>query len=244
MPRLDLLIFPLLGGYLFLITFTITKFYHQRIEKQRLIFNSLIAAFLLCVIALILDNFVLNHKFIVEFRNSLVKLNPFGKLEYLNLSIFIFLVSLPFAWLINLFIPTKLSLWYVVERWGNQMEKQFWNSLNSVSDIDKLLMITTKSNKVYIAYVNEISEPIGDSYVTLIPNVSGYRDKDTQELKITTDYLSILEHYINQDQPELIDKKLGITIPVSEISMVSKFDDEIFTRFEGEDNEHEGNVDE
>jgi len=50
-------------------------------------------------------------------------------------------------------------------------------------------MLTTKSNKVYVAYINKISEPIGDSFVTLIPNFSGYRDKETQELIITTDYL-------------------------------------------------------
>lgn len=173
MPRLDLLIFPLLGGYLFLISFTITKFYHQRIERQRLIFNSLIAAFFLAIIALLIDNYILKSRCLIEFRDRLISLNPFKDTPYLNFSLFIFIISLPLARLINYIIPTKFSLLYVVERWGNQMEKLFWLSLNHKHDSEKLLMLTTKSNKVYIAYVNKISEPIGDSFVTFIPNFSG-----------------------------------------------------------------------
>lgn len=176
MPRLDLLIFPLLAGYLFLISFAITEFYHQRIERQRLIFNSLISAFVISVIALILDNYISKSFYVVGFRNYLKDLNPFGYLPYLNLSIYIFIISLPLAWFTNLIFPNKISYLYVVERWGNQMEMLFRLSLNSKKDSEKLLMLTTKSSKVYIAYVNKISETIGDPFVTLIPNFSGYRD--------------------------------------------------------------------
>ena len=231
MPRLDLLIFPLLGGYLFLISFTITKFYHQRIERQRLIFNSLICAFFMTIIALFIDEVILQSPYLLDFRLFLTNLNPFQNLAFLNLSIFIFLLSPAIAWIFNLIIPTKLSLLYVVLRWGNQMEKLFWNSLNYKEDSEKLLMLTTKSNKVYIAYVNKISEPIGDAFVTLIPNFSGYRDNETQELKITTDYFSALEYYITNDKADLIDENIGITIPVSEIIMVSKFDYNVFIKF-------------
>ena len=37
MPKLDLILLPLLGGYWFLRTLNYTKFYHQRVEKQRLL---------------------------------------------------------------------------------------------------------------------------------------------------------------------------------------------------------------
>ncbi|HMP28511.1 MAG TPA: hypothetical protein PKD85_02865 [Saprospiraceae bacterium] len=40
-----------------------------------------------------------------------------------------------------------------------------------------------------------------------------------------------MEYYINRDEVKLIDKKMGIVIPVSEILMVSKFVSEIFDRF-------------
>lgn len=42
MPRLDLIILPLLAGYIFLFTFNLTKFYNIRVDRQRLIFNSLL----------------------------------------------------------------------------------------------------------------------------------------------------------------------------------------------------------
>lgn len=41
MPRLDLIILPLIAGYVFLCTFNLTKYYNIRVDKQRLIFNSL-----------------------------------------------------------------------------------------------------------------------------------------------------------------------------------------------------------
>ena len=92
-------------------------------------------------------------------------------------------------------------------------------------------MITTKSNKVYIGYVSQLSEPIGESYVTILPNFSGYRNKENLKIEITTRYTDVIKKYVEEDRAEEIDKKLGIILPVSEILIVSKFDNEIFGRF-------------
>ena len=230
MPKLDLLLLPLLGGYIFLITFTVTKFYHQRIERQRLIFNSLIASFFIAIVGFAIDELLLKSCCLINLRSWLGSLSP---IEYsgLNHSILFFLISYPISIFLNKILPTKTALTYVVERWGNQMERLFWLSLNHKNDEEKLLMLTTKSNKVYVAYINKISEPIGDSFVTLIPNFSGYRSKETQELIITTDYLDILQKLVEDDKTSEIDQKLGIVIPKSEILMVSKFDLGVFSDF-------------
>lgn len=230
MPKFDLLLLPLLGGYIFLITFTLTKFYHQRIERQRLIFNSLILAFFVSIIGLLFDEYVLKSTCLINYREAMGKLLS---IEYsgLNQSILIFLISYPLAKLLNLITSNRFMLNYVVNKWGDEYEKLFWSSLQSKNDEDKLLMITTKSNKVYVGYVNRISEPINNSHITVIPNFSGYRDKETQEFKFTTDYISVLQHFINNDEEELIDEKMGILIPKSEIVLVSKFDYNVFNRF-------------
>ena len=230
MPKFDLLLLPLLGGYIFLITFTLTKFYHQRIERQRLIFNSLILAFFVSIIGLLFDEYVLKSTCLINYREAMGKLLP---IEYsgLNQSILIFLISYPLAKLLNLITSNRFMLNYVVNKWGDEYEKLFWSSLQSKNDEDKLLMITTKSNKVYVGYVNRISEPINNSHITVIPNFSGYRDKETQQFKFTTDYISVLQHFINNDEEELIDEKMGILIPKSEIVLVSKFDYNVFNRF-------------
>ncbi|MGS0526153.1 hypothetical protein ACU8V7_14280 [Zobellia nedashkovskayae] len=239
MPKLDLLLLPLLGGYVFLITFTVTKFYHQRIERQRLIFNSLIAGFFIAIIGFAFDEILFKSSYLIKIRTCLGYLMP---IEYsgLNHSILFFLISYPVSLFLNWILPKKTALTYVVERWGNQMERLFWLSLNHKNDEEKLLMLTTKSNKVYVAYINKISEPIGDSFVTLIPNFSGYRSKETQELIITTDYLDVLEKLVKSNKTSEIDQKLGIVIPKSEILMVSKFDLGVFSDFnEGDDNNEE-----
>lgn len=229
MPKFDLLLLPLLGGYIFLITFFLTRFYHQRIERQRLIFNSSILAVILSLIVLALDHFIVKD-FFLNLRENIGEINPV-EYEGLNESLLIFLSSYPLAKLFNLMLPKKKALAFVVNKWGNDFEKLFWTSLKSKDDEDKLLMITTKSNKVYVGYVNKISEPIDNSHITIIPNFSGFRNKETQEFKVTTDYLNVLEYYINREEVKLIDKKMGIVIPLSEIVMVSKFVPEIFDRF-------------
>lgn len=229
MPKIDLLLLPLLGGYIFLITFYITRFYHQRIERQRLIFNSTIFGVILSILILWLDKYVFTP-FIPAYDDFLKLLNPL-KYSGLSESVFIFLAAYPLAKFLNIVIPKKKALSFVVNKWGSDFEKIIWTSLLSKNDEEKLLMVTTKTNKVYIGFVNKISEPINHSHITIIPNFSGYRNKDTQELNITTSYLDVLSDFINNHQEKNIENKIGVIIPVSEVVLISKFSMEVFESF-------------
>lgn len=175
MPKFDLLLLPLLGGYVFLITFNLTKFYHQRIERQRLIFNSSILAFFISIIGLSIDALILQSAYLINFREYLGNLILI-EYEGLNQSILIFCVSYPLAKLLNLIISDRWMLNFVVYKWGDDYEKLFWSSIQNKKDEDKLIMISTRTNKVYVGIVNWISEPIGNSYISIIPHISGYRD--------------------------------------------------------------------
>lgn len=146
MPKFDLLLLPLIGGYVFLITFTITKFYHQRIERQRLIFNSVIVGLFLSLLGFCLDHLLQQFTFSIKIRAIVGQFIPF---EYagINQSIGIFLLSYPLAKLANLIYSKKKALKYVVEKWGTPQEKFLWQSLNSKKDADKLVMLTTKKTR-------------------------------------------------------------------------------------------------
>lgn len=55
--------------------------------------------------------------------------------------------------------------------------------------------------------------------------------KDTQEFIVTTDYLSVLKHFIDNNEESLIDEKMGVFIPKESIILASRFDYRVFDRF-------------
>lgn len=243
MPRLDLILIPLIAGYIFLFTFNLTKYYNIRVERQRLIFNSLICTLFLAFISYNLDYLFLRSNFSIfgsqpiSFYRTQISLY-IGKVVGENhvvygmkQSILILLLSYPLGKFLNLVFWRKFAFEYTITRWGNQLDRLFWFSLTEKKDEKKLLMITTKSHKVYIGYVNKISEPLGETYIRIIPNFSGYRNKDDLRIDITTKYTDIIKDLVEKNAKKEIDEKLGIIIPVSEILIVSKFDSEIFGRF-------------
>lgn len=173
MPRLDIILLPLLGGYFFLITFNYTKFYHKRIEKNRLIYNALVFAFVLTGLVYLADYifFKFNTYYFefcciktqpVNYYRNFVSLKideiiHFSKPGFKQ-SLIVFLISYPLALLLNKikYFHKDFSFDYTLNKWGNEYEKLIWNTLGESDDLDKLLMITTKSNKVYIGQVTKL----------------------------------------------------------------------------------------
>ncbi|HQC05405.1 MAG TPA: hypothetical protein PK067_00120 [Kaistella chaponensis] len=247
MPRLDLIILPLLAGYIFLFTFNLTRFYNIRVDRQRLIFNSMLCSVGISVLAFPLDFYILKSqttifcsKPLVEYRTyfSILVNNIIGKNSIVfgfKHSILILIISYPLAKFLNIFCSRKFAYDFTIRNFGTQLDRLFWYSLSEKKDEDKLLMITTKSNKVYIGYVNKISEPLGESHIRIIPNFSGYRDKENLTIDITTKYTDVIKFYVENNRKKEIDDKLGIIIPTSEILIVSKFDADIFGRFNTND---------
>lgn len=236
MPKLDLLLLPLLGGYWFLNYFKYTKYYHQRIERQRLIFNSSITAILISLFGFLFDKLILKIYFL-NLRESLERLIPF-EYEGIEESFYIFILSPILAFIFNLIFPKKFLFRLTLKKQGNQIEKILWSSLTEKKDEDKLLMITTSSNKVYVGYINKIQKPIGESYVSIIPYFSGYREKETQKLIISTDYFSAIESFVNDEKVKLIDEKMGVVINKSNIALISKFDIDVFEAFQLNENDN------
>lgn len=226
MVKFDLLLLPLVGGYLFLIMFYGTRFYHQRLDRQRLIFNSIIAAIFLSLIGLYLNN-LLKIDCLKCLKSLLSWLIP---IEYngLRVSFYIFLLSIPLALLLNKTIPKNRAYHFIINKWGDEYEKLFYSS---VGDEYNLLMITSKCGKVYVGYIINMSEPLKNSHITIIPSFSGYRDKETRVFKITTDYTDVLDSYFKDNKTQKLDDVVGITIPTSEIIIVTKFIPELFKGF-------------
>ncbi|MBZ9731180.1 hypothetical protein LB467_15910 [Salegentibacter sp. JZCK2] len=247
MPRLDLILLPLLGGYIFLITFNYTRFYHQRIEKNKLIYNSLLVAIILTGFVYLIDYFIFKHNpyslyiggletnSVSYYRNYLsLKIDDilnFNKVGFKH-SIIVLVISYPLALSLNRikYFREEFSFDYTLSKWGTEFDKIIWNALGEKDDLEKLLMLTTKTNKVYIGQITKQSEPIGNTYIRVIPSLSGFRDKDDHTLTITTSYTDMIEYFTDKGLSEEIDNKLGVIIPTSEIILISRFDIKVFGR--------------
>lgn len=108
-----------------------------------------------------------------------------------------------------------------------------------------LLSISMKDGKVYIGYVQELPPNPEDrnSYFEILPMNSGYRDKDTREMKLTTFYDTAYQRLIDaRADPEewLIFVKV---LKIDDIVSAGRFDPDAYVEMQMESQEtqeHEG----
>ena len=75
------------------------------------------------------------------------------------------------------------------------------------------------------------------SDIAIIPIASGYRDKDTQKLEITTNYAPVIQEYLKEDEAPVSSpnyEDFRVVIPRSEIVSARLFMQEVYQRFRDE----------
>ncbi|WP_420246243.1 hypothetical protein [Citrobacter sedlakii] len=97
------------------------------------------------------------------------------------------------------------------------------------------MLITLSSRKVYVGIVNGIQEPTEseapNSYISIFPLMSGYRDKDTLSITFTNSYpseVSVSSAITSDSQKKYKVKNMDILFRSDEISHLSWFDFELF----------------
>lgn len=240
MPRLDFLLIPLLAGYIFLSVVYAYKFRQQRRNTTGLIYDSIVFGFILTFIFLLIDQYIFRSEVLINYRTSVGKLFiPISSmvsepkdLQSFKFGVLVIVGSLVTALTFNLIFNKKFSLNFAINNYGNALERLIWNTLKNKKDEDKLLMVTTKSLKVYVGYITQLNSPKEFGFINIIPNFSGYRKKDTLELVITTSYLKVIKRLIEDKKQSEITKKIGFIIPKNEIISVSRFDSTVFSEFQ------------
>lgn len=100
----------------------------------------------------------------------------------------------------------------------------------SIED-QRLIELSLRSGKSYIGFALESGiTRQGESDIALIPMASGYRNKDTHELEITTNYADTVKESLEKSS-ELIYKDFRIVIPMPEIVSARVFHPEAYERF-------------
>ena len=223
---LGLFLVPVLGGYLFLTRLHYTRYGVLRKSGYHLFFQSAIAGGVLVVTAR-LTVVVLNIRFpqIGPLWKSYV---PFDYSGTVALSV---LLGFMIPYVANLLYGKEKAERRAAQESGALMELIISESL----DRQKPVELTLKNRKSYIGFaLGRKIAAVGESDISLIPIKSGYRDKDTHELVLTTDYISTIRRCLDDKSmiPDLRFEDFRIVIPMSEIGSVRIFHPEVYERFQ------------
>jgi hypothetical protein len=215
----------LVGGYYVVTRLERFKYLNQRLSGQHIVFNAIIAGVPLLVISLLISG---GLTYFFEDKVSWVKSFFPIKDQYFGTCVLSFFLAVVGTGFSNRFIDETESIYRSIVRIGNELELLFAESCL----YNELIQITLKSDKVYIGWVGVLPEPSQCLYIQLIPLLSGYRD-DKKELIITTDYSQVYSEYIRKGQIKNIDElEMNLVLPVNEIVSASRFDFDIFERFQ------------
>ena len=109
-----------------------------------------------------------------------------------------------------------------IQRYGNHLLQL----LHSAQAQEKLISVTLENGKVYIGLVSAAPKSRAARYdLAITPFLSGYRVKETLELRLTVDYLRVYaEHALDPEDFKVI-------IAISSLRMASLFDQTIYPAF-------------
>lgn len=221
----NLLLFPLLGGYYFIIRSNRFKYFHQRIESQKLLFHSAIAGVFFLVISLITTAIFRKHTpdFYLQARTFLPV-----QFEYAGVTFLSFLLGIISAEASNLFYKKTASIQQAIRDNDDPMELLVMRSWETKI----LLCLTLKTGKVYIGYTTALPIPSRTSFISILPIYSGYRDANTKQIQFTTEYVDIYARLkADQQISRLDDLDFQLLIPTSELVSVNIFDLMIYDMF-------------
>ena len=223
MANLFLLIMPLVGGYLFLSSWNVTKYRANRIAGYRLFFQSAFVGIILLIIAKPLANSLL----ILDSVNSISKwIIPTG-----------FNLESTIAFSIGLVFPHFLNLFFGRQKFARIMAKDQGDSLHlmiyKAIDNDQPIELTLQNRKVYIGLVSIAGDFVNENII-VTPYYSGYRDKETKVLIITNNYQDVLEEMKRKKVLQKIGiqrSNLNVTVRMRDVATARVFYPEVYAEF-------------
>ena len=214
---------PAIGGYWFLTHLHYTRYRAARDSGYHLLFRSALVGVFLYVFA---------QGIVFTLNNWLPEVSalwqPYLPDPYSDAAILSVALGFALPWAGNRFFNEAQAARKVAQDSGDFIELLIADSIES----QELVELSLRNRKVYIGLA--LAGGIGKSVagdVMLIPMNSGYRDKDTRELKITTHYAAVIKQSLEK-QPALSDEDFRIVIPMSEIVSARLFFPEAYELFQ------------
>jgi hypothetical protein len=239
--------FILISGYTYVSKSTFQKYITRREDGHRYYFRcgayGILFSLVGVLIAVVLDALNLPSALLYHFDTSIEQLTHITKLaktlqDYLSIKLLlgsclaIFLAYIA-ALVENFFRDDDKSRKSIHATKSPPLEKFLFECGSKLQTI----LITLGNRKVYVGLVNDIPIESGDvEHFTILPILSGYRDKDTLSVIFTVNYYQHYEKHLAEDGSPLdgegacFDDFIEI-IPVSEIAHIGSFDIETYKKF-------------
>lgn len=181
----NLLLLPLLGGFIFTRKWNKTHYEFQRSENERLLLLASVAGFSFLIIAFLVTS-ILRLKFpeLAVWWNKHVP-GPYSGAS--GLALFLGAVGwIPLNW----FYTKERQVSKLIEENGDRFELLLKKAQDSV----KMVSVTLKNGKVYAGFVKATINPANRiRSIGIIPTRSGYRDSGTKNLIFNSEYAQVYE---------------------------------------------------
>ena len=238
----NLLLLPLLGGYLFTHFFWLTRYRALEAQSDRLLLGSAASGALFLAIVRGAYLLLSPHPWTASAREALWSFAP---LEYAPTAIVATLLAFVAAHALNAGIVLLkgrplgkgslergrewASMW-VARRYGNQLLRFLLDAF----DRERLVMVTLKNEKVYVGRVQTVPRIGAAHHLMLLPVLSGTRD-DRKRLDITTRYSVVLEALAEKDErlKDVGEEDFYVVLPVEEILTATPFNLDVWEKFFG-----------
>lgn len=215
----NLLLLPLIGGFLFVHLTHYFRFGAQRLDGYRLLFQAAIAGIALATAGRLLD--LVADWLPVE--PALQKMwDLFSPFPYSATSAISLLLGPACALLVNLFVGPEKAKDLEIRAHGNSLVKL----LHRAAKEKRLISVTLDSRKWYVGWVAESPnlDPL-EQYFRMLPFISGYRDKDALETRRTVYYDAVLK------DPTIDPTEFVITLPLKDVKIAGFFNDQIYDEY-------------
>lgn len=174
---------PILAGYVFISLFNITKFRAQRHDSYRLLIESLIFGVGIFAVARLLAIWVHTSYKAAYWEEWLRQHNILY--SFAGTGAIAVIIAYTLAKIGNLIISADKAKRLLIDEHANGLLRLFHKAAFEA----RMVSVTLSSRKVYIGYVVRTpSLTPEEQFVGILPVVSGYRDKDTLRMEITTNY--------------------------------------------------------
>lgn len=210
----NLLLLPLLGGFLLLHRIDAFRYRAQRLDGYRLLFESAFAGIALAALGRLLV--VVTEG--TALRNAIGpwwwRFAPFG---YSDTAAIAFGIALLVPEIVNRIVSRSAAKDWAIRRNGDGLTRL----LNNAELGNILVSLTMGNQKWYVGYVEQVPNLVPqDTYLRFYPVISGYRDKQTLRTVRTIFYDQLLHSNPDFD--------FSIVVPVAEIKSANLFDADVY----------------